>query len=443
MTKNLLQAWLKALFTDRVYIVLSYCVVGVVLTATVVGLEIGGVSRTLTTAVVFLSILPLQFAVFLLQRNKFAEPFWIAQGVGKYARLRFEREFKEDIAEWPDGTLSTVYFGCEVLLRQNRKDLLQQHRAELMRFIVSCYDPATGFHRRNINDGTGSPYYSYCATGIVKSLHGVTCAEAIDILRVESMLRENARSLVFAAAARAKAILSGDDFPDQHRTVVDLYACYGILRNLQEAGRLEGSRDDLRVFLRSVMVDDGATTAFRIAPEYEEPCMNATDLALSLLKIAGVKPNELIDQESVRQFIESCWHEEGGFSSIPTSDPTVVHTKMALDVLRLLGDAPDEQRVVKLIRFLKSCKAEQAFAFRPGMLPNAFAARCALDIVDRLKDFGCEPERLQDLRFDLRFDWLPQTFVTDFYNPATGGFRGYSTWSPSKRQSGERPAIAA
>ncbi len=431
MTKNLLQSWLKALYADRSYICLSYCLVGVALTAAVGTLEATGVSVAWSVAIAVIFIPPLQFLVFVLQRNRLAESFWIFRGSGKYAKLRFESEFKRDIAAWPEGTLSTVYFGCEVLMREYRQDFIQRHKNEILQFLDSCYDSVTGFHRRNLDAGRGSAYDSNCAIGIMKSLYGVPCNGSLGLFRADRVLGQRTSQLTSATVGRARNILSGN-VPNRDRTLVELYACYSILRNLEEIEVLTPSQDSLLLqFIQTVMVParTGKATAFKIAPDHEEPCVNATYFALRLLRLAHIDPASVTSPEQISNFIYSCWHEDvGGFSSIPTSAPTLVHSKMALDVLKFISNCPSGDHLAKLVAFVRACRDEDGFAFQPGMLRNTYAARCALDIIEELRRLGQPSDTLSELKATN----LAQAVIDQFYDPLKGLFRGYPSKSGTR-----------
>jgi prenyltransferase beta subunit len=349
----------------------------------------------------------------------------ISAGVGTYKYLGFDPAFMRDINSWDRNTVETLYFSADVLLRLGHGNFLQAHRDKILRFLSSCYDLSTGLYRLSPAPGKSSAHYSHCALAVVKFTDGVGCGIPLGTGRAGEVLGEPSDLLAMSAFRCAERIVMGE-LPDEDRSVIELYCATSVLWNLQRNDLLGGlDRKRLLKLVDSLFVKPGGAAharGFANNPTERHPQLGATYFVVKLLRFMDVDPLEHVDTERVAGFLHMCWSEEAGaFSAVPGSLPTLVHTKLGLDIRRRLS-LPLPPSPERLLRFVQACSTTYGFGFSPGLLSNPYALRCAVEILETISgEVDGRADRLRE-----RIRTLPNTLISKFYDSKAGAFRGYA-----------------
>lgn len=105
------------------------------------------------------------------------------------------------------------------------------------------------------------------------------------------------------------------------------------------------------------------------------------------------KLGEKINNKGILQFIDSCWVEGiGGYARTAGGNPTLLHTRYALAIMRLLLQtklvAPGEIREIlkpnKILDYVNSCRLGNGFGVASGVSPSIFGTRVATKIIKSL-----------------------------------------------------------
>jgi prenyltransferase beta subunit len=105
------------------------------------------------------------------------------------------------------------------------------------------------------------------------------------------------------------------------------------------------------------------------------------------------KLGEKINNRGILKFMDSCWVEGlGGYARTPGGDPTLLHTRYALGVMRILLRtkliAPDEIREIlkpsRILDYVNSCRRGNGFGIARGVSPSIYGTRVATKIVKSL-----------------------------------------------------------
>jgi len=319
---------------------------------------------------------------------------------------------------WAQPTVDAMYYNAEILLLLERGQELRRKEDVFVPFVLESFDKMRGLFGSRPR-ATGTPFDTLCALGVLKSLYGIRCSTPLGLQRAAEILGwRDADRVAASAVDLAGRIVNGTTRGHGH-TVIDLYTCWGVAWNLQhDADALEQCQG-LGAYFNALVVRDKNGTTIRLSPESrlspdDEPCLSAAYFALKLAKYARIDlPQDAY--EGVAHFLEGCRALGGGFGATPGAPPNVLHTRMGLELCELLRRPVPTLRDQKA--FTERCRTPAGYAFAPHLTPNAYATRCAIQILYRHADQHPSQRPLCDTP---RFAGLADVILERFFDPDTG-----------------------
>jgi len=441
LDRNIFGLWLNDLHSHNSrYTFRYYAIAAIIITVFVMLFRAVGISSLSSNLLAILLVPIVQFAIFVWpllirfagRRQPFPgrrklvrsivsipEPIFLWNGVGVYPRLGFDDNLKRMISSWCNCTIDAHYFAIEGILTTGGEQGLHSLQGKTLTFLEGCYDTEKGFYRQGLWDGKSCAHYSHCAIGVLKSLSGIPCGEILGMRQATQYIGQKAERIAQNALAVAERILEGKLNGTGEESLTELYACYQILWNLgKEDLLLRSSRSSLIEFVMSLERRSPEGIGFAIERQDYRQSISGTYFAVRLLNAAGAQENlRMRIAERIRNYLDHCWNNSAGaFSSKPGGLPTIIHTRMVIGLYQFLGTSLTEDQNRRIISFVKSCKSRNLFAFHPGLVPNAYATRCALEILLRTQLGRVTEKQLASIREEL---------IRSMYDRKNGVFLGY------------------
>lgn len=364
-----------------------------------------------------------------------------------YSRIR-EVEFSRKILFWDELGVDTTYFALEIL-NKLEADIPKEKRDKVEKFILeSVYNEIDGGFKQTESIPYSTVHATHCAIGALKQLYfayddknKIANNRPVGIKNLQEILSEKKVERIFTFLKNCESDTGG--FRESYNekkisTVNDTATALWIYWHM---GRVDQQNSEKTIsFIKKCFryIDDSKCGFTNTVNSNNNRVWICTTYYANRLAIYFDEIKRFIEghEDCLEEFIISCARKRrSGFAADNRLEPNVIHTKDALSLLirqwKVHERASEEknQELINIIEGVKNFMGQcylnggYAFAEHKYYMPNIYATRLALDIVEyidifrrfnnkNIESLNIEREKIID-------------FVWSCYDEKVGAFRGY------------------